>query len=143
MVISYNFLHSATHSDHTDHNGDDNDNDNEAAAPVKRKRVAVEPMKDVPILNLWDTKYRKDVNAIVSVMISLDLRISLDNIILQCIYYPYVSSFRDILCCVVCSFRGASVIAAGRVRVGYVTTSTSTPNHIIGNILFLQIYYFF
>jgi hypothetical protein len=98
MVISYNFLHSATHSDHTDHNGDDNDN--EAAAPVKRKRVAVEPMKDVPILNLWDTKYRKDVNAIVSVMISLDLRISLDNIILQCIYYPYVSSFRDILCCV-------------------------------------------
>lgn len=45
--------------------------------------------------------------------------------------------------CVVCSFRGASVIAAGRVRVGYVTTSTFTPNHIIGNILFLQIYYFF
>ena len=37
------------------------------STPAKRQKVELETLKDVPLLNLWDTKYRKDVKPIVSI----------------------------------------------------------------------------
>jgi hypothetical protein len=38
----------------------------ECRPPTKKQKVLVEGIDDVPLLNLWDTKYQKDTKAVVS-----------------------------------------------------------------------------